>query len=1134
MLASGSSSNSASESGNPFIGSIIELKENTLRLEELIAEGGFGLVFRARDVKTSQIYALKRLINSDSESREEIENEISMLSRVQKHKHIMEFYYCDKVKPNISFLLCEYCGSGSLKDLQLPIANKQQLHRVAYQLCLALERINMLGIIHRDIKIENVLFDHAGFIKLCDFGSATDKSYTPDHNWTPIQRSLLEDEMNRHTTPMYRPPEILDTYLHYPINTAMDIWAYGCLLFCLRFGQHPFEDSAKLRILNCNYTIPAPVNESDVIVQMIKSCLKLNPSERTDASNMIRLMEANFVDLNSPCVPPRSLPQATPVQMTTPAPTSSNIAAAPSGNVPGIAQSYFSGFTRYIKDTSSKVMQTVQNSIARQDLDLSFITSRLVVMSYPAEGLESAYRNHIEDVKAYLDSRGYPYMVVNVSGRSYDSLKFGAHIKVIDGGTSWRDAKRPPSMKSLISLCDSIFKWTNQNARNVVVIHCMDGKANSALLTISFLLLIGLFKEYKKAYKFFSSRRPQVELSNSQHRFLNYVSKLKSDEKYLGFFSSSNLVLIKGVTMQGIPIFTKMRDGCRPFLEIFSESKLYSTCTDYEKLVQYNRSSASHISWKDINVSVTLNTDLQFVICHARSTIGSKVLSQAKLTPIRITSTQFNLFFETDHQIGSQKISFLLKDLDDIDEVDRFPHELKIEVDFEISKAQSPLSATSYEEVSQNEILLLSKPECIFSGQIEFDEFKDAFGTGEAAGRVQQSKGKQPPPSRPPPPVQHHTQPFDLSPEVSTESPAFLSNQQQQQQTESNPPDDADLFERFSDVVPPASSTVPSRKADLLLNLSLEESREGDLEGKENPALPALTPEMDLLANNFGNSKLTTDDLLGLGDTPAPASSADSNLLSPNFDDNLFESPTEPMAPTPVQAASKSNNLLRNTSTPNLNSNFDPFGDLGSFLNLPNAEAKQGSTTSIPRVSSYSTFSSDNKSGSKTSTANINRSQPGQSNKPNYSRSNFGDAPSATGVKAPRVVGNEFEDLLSGFKKTPTDANQNKSIAQMRKDELLSSGSLDPTQLKIMEWTENKERNIRALLCSMNTIVWEGCNWTAIGMHQLLTPNDVKKMYRKACLAVHPDKLVGSPHEELAKYIFMELNDAWSEFEKTS
>ena len=94
-------------------------------------------------------------------------------------------------------------------------------------------------------------------------------------------------------------------------------------------------------------------------------------------------------------------------------------------------------------------------------------------MSYPAEGLESAYRNHIEDVKAYLDSRSYPYLVVNVSGRAYDSARFGSNVKVVDGGPSWKDARKPPSLKSVISLCDTIFKWTNQNARNIVVIHCM-------------------------------------------------------------------------------------------------------------------------------------------------------------------------------------------------------------------------------------------------------------------------------------------------------------------------------------------------------------------------------------------------------------------------------------------------------------------------------------------------------------------------------------------------------------------------------------------------------------------------------------------------------------------------------------
>lgn len=166
--------------------------------------------------------------------------------------------------------------------------------------------------------------------------------------------------MTRHTTPMYRPPEILDTYLHYPINTAMDIWAYGCLLFCIRFGQHPFEDSAKLRILNCNYSIPPTSNNSDIIVQMIKSCLKLNPNDRTTASGMIKLMEDNLVDLNSPCVSPRSLPQASfPSQVNVQSAALPSIPTL-SANVPGIAQSYLSGFTRYIKDTSSKVIQTVQ------------------------------------------------------------------------------------------------------------------------------------------------------------------------------------------------------------------------------------------------------------------------------------------------------------------------------------------------------------------------------------------------------------------------------------------------------------------------------------------------------------------------------------------------------------------------------------------------------------------------------------------------------------------------------------------------------------------------------------------------------------------------------------------------------
>lgn len=58
------------------------------------------------------------------------------------------------------------------------------------------------------------------------------------------------------------------------------------------------------------------------------------------------------------------------------------------------------------------------------------------------------------------------------------------------------------------------------------------------------------------------------------------------------------------------------------------------------------------------------------------------------------------------------------------------------------------------------------------------------------------------------------------------------------------------------------------------------------------------------------------------------------------------------------------------------------------------------------------------------------------------------------------------------------------------------------------DWTEGKERNIRALLCSLHTVLWEGEDkWQEPGMHQLVTADQVKKVYRKAVLSVHPDKV---------------------------
>ena len=74
----------------------------------------------------------------------------------------------------------------------------------------------------RDIKLENLLLTEDLQVKICDLGSASIKQHYPDQNWTMNQRTLLEDELAKYSTPMYRAPEMLDTWSNFPINQVLD------------------------------------------------------------------------------------------------------------------------------------------------------------------------------------------------------------------------------------------------------------------------------------------------------------------------------------------------------------------------------------------------------------------------------------------------------------------------------------------------------------------------------------------------------------------------------------------------------------------------------------------------------------------------------------------------------------------------------------------------------------------------------------------------------------------------------------------------------------------------------------------------------------------------------------------------
>lgn len=328
----------------------------------------------------------------------------------------------------------------------------------------------------------------------------------------------------------------------------------------------------------------------------------------------------------------------------------------------------------------------------------------------------------------------------------------------------------------------------------------------------------------------------------------------------------------------------------------------------------------------------------------------------------------------------------------------------------------------------------------------------------------------------------------------------------------------------------------------------------GDLLGSEGSAHSNPAPASN--TSLFNLNKLVND-------TPKMTSSASQPDLLGGWDSwaagtNASMSATT-SKPNYTNTASSASSMSKAKSQ-----TFDPFADLGNLgTNLPGSSSSNFSGPSFSAKTPSSSTSSSAKpqaqpwqsarpssaqskpwmSGSGQGPApkapSASQSAGAQPTKPNYNL-NFSSVIGGReerGVRGPgfgpkpKVKEDDFEDLLStqGFASRP-DRKGPRTIAEMRRQEITKD--IDPLKLQILDWIEGKERNIRALLSTLHTVLWEGeTRWRPVGMADLVTPDQVKKYYRKAVLIVHPDKATGQSYEDYAKMIFMELNDAWSEFE---
>lgn len=194
-----------------------------------IGSGGFGKVFRAKNCLSNQNVAIKVLnkqVISEQNLLSKVESEIVVHSKLN-HKNIVKLLQCMEDEENI-YLVLELCTMGNLYTYikRNGRMSEEEAVQIVKQILAALEYIHSRGIIHRDLKLSNVLLAAPGVVKLCDFGLAVKKEH-PD-----------EDNMTMCGTANYMSPEVTRSLPH---SYAADVWGAGCLFYTLVVGRAPFE-----------------------------------------------------------------------------------------------------------------------------------------------------------------------------------------------------------------------------------------------------------------------------------------------------------------------------------------------------------------------------------------------------------------------------------------------------------------------------------------------------------------------------------------------------------------------------------------------------------------------------------------------------------------------------------------------------------------------------------------------------------------------------------------------------------------------------------------------------------------------------------------------------------------------------
>lgn len=245
-----------------------------------VGKGASGRVYEIEDKITSEKFALKvieksTILESKDTYRHAMDERL-VLQMIRHHPYILDMHYAFQNSRRL-FIVTEYCEGGDMFEFmnrRVAPLDEDTARFVSAQVLLALTHLHQLGIIYRDLKLENILIDADGNIRLADFGL------------TKVLRQSDGKLCRTSTfcgTREYVAPEMLrgDAY-----DTALDFWTFGIFLYEMLSGQTPFYSSDNSEIYKRieKSSVSYPRNLSSDVRSLINKLLVREPRKRLGAS----------------------------------------------------------------------------------------------------------------------------------------------------------------------------------------------------------------------------------------------------------------------------------------------------------------------------------------------------------------------------------------------------------------------------------------------------------------------------------------------------------------------------------------------------------------------------------------------------------------------------------------------------------------------------------------------------------------------------------------------------------------------------------------------------------------------------------------------------------------------------------